>query len=67
MLRRRLEDVFAGLPVAGAEFIGLQRIKIPQCFLRIAALIEAVAAGNPLNGSGSSEALRPDEALGPLE
>lgn len=31
------------------------------------ALIEAVAAGNLLHGSGSLEALRPDEALGPLE
>ena len=33
----RLDDLFALLPVAGAEFVGLQRVQHPQHFGRIAA------------------------------
>src|SRR5512139_2761658 len=39
---RGLEDVVALLPVAGAEFVGLQRVEHAQHFLRIAADREVV-------------------------
>jgi segregation and condensation protein B len=59
-LHQRRPDEPEGRVVAPATYEPVSMAADP-------ALIEAVAAGNPLNGSGSSEALRPDEALGPLE
>src|SRR3546814_5772737 len=39
---RGLQDVFALLPVAGAEFVGLQGVEHAQHFLRVAADAEVV-------------------------
>src|SRR3546814_5199839 len=39
---RGLQDVFALLPVAGAEFVGLQGVEHAQHFLRVAADAEEI-------------------------
>src|SRR3546814_18751934 len=49
---RGLQDAFALLPVAGAEFVGLQGVEHAQHFLRVAADAEVVHR---------HEAARPEE------
>ena len=50
----RLQGVFALLPVAGAQLVGLQRVEHAQHFLRVAADVRSVTYTKRITPSGST-------------